>query len=112
VLRRTLDSEDPGDRTNLPLHELCVLALLFGDRSGFREAVQRGMRQLPMTTRACKLGKRLPLKELIALIEQGKQVDSYESTLGGTNWQHIHPLLPLRTDDGASPKSWLDRFLR
>jgi hypothetical protein len=117
VLRRALDSEDPGDRTNLPLHELCVLALLFGDKSGFLEAVQRGMRQVPMTTRACKLGKRLPLKDLIALIEQGKPIDSYESTLGGNNWQHIQPLLPLRTDEGSSKKdgsqkSWLDRFLR
>jgi hypothetical protein len=116
VLRHALDSEDPGDRTNLPLHELSVLGLLFGDKSGFLEAVQRGMRQLPMTTRACKVGKRLPLKDLIALIEQGKPIDSYESTLGGAHWQHVHPLLPLREGDGSSKKdgshkSWLDRFL-
>jgi hypothetical protein len=117
ALRRTLERENPADPTNLPLHELCVLALLFRDRDGFLEAMQRGMKQLPMTTRACKLGKRLPLKELIALVEQGKPFDSYESTLGGSSWLHVHPLLPFQTDDPDSKKdearkSWLDRFLR
>jgi hypothetical protein len=117
ALQRALNTEDPGDRTNLPLHELCVLALLFGDRRGFLEAVQRGMRQLPMITRACKLGKRLPLKELIALVERRTQIDSYDGTLGGAHWQYVQPLLSFAPDDveprkDEARKSWLDRFLK
>jgi hypothetical protein len=116
TLRRTLEQEEVTDETNLPLHDLCVLALLFGDGNGFLSAMRHGMKDLSITTRACKRGKRLTPQEIARLIRKGNHIDSYESTLGGANWQQIHPLLPLWVDEQELEKEqkggWLNRLFK
>jgi hypothetical protein len=116
TLRRTLEHEEVTDETNLPLHDLCVLALLFGDGNGFLSAMRHGMKDLSITTRACKRGKRLTPQEIARLIRKGNHIDSYESTLGGANWQQIHPLLPLWVDEQELEKEekggWLNRLFK
>jgi hypothetical protein len=116
ALRRALAKEDPSDQTNLPLHDLCVLALLFGDGNDFLEAMSGGLKKLTIPTRACKLGKQLTPKEILPLLEDSGHLDCYESALPGTSWQQIHPLLPLSVDPDVlaretGPKGgWLNRL--
>jgi hypothetical protein len=116
TLRRTLEHEEVTDETNLPLHDLCVLALLFGDGNGFLSAMRHGMKDLSITTRACKRGERLTPQEIARLIKKGNHIDSYESTLGGANWQQILPLLPLWVDEQELEKEekggWLNRLFK
>jgi hypothetical protein len=116
TLRRTLEHEEVTDETNLPLHDLCVLALLFGDGNGFLSAMSHGMKDLSIPTRACKQGKRLTPQEVAGLIRKGNHIDSYESTLGGASWQQLHPLLPLWVDEKELEKEdkggWLNRLFK
>jgi hypothetical protein len=78
--------------------------------------MKRGMERLAVTTRASKLGRRLTPKEITRLIRAENHIDGYESTLGGTNWQMIHPLLPLWVDELETKKAekggWLNRFFK
>jgi hypothetical protein len=116
ALQRALAKEDPSDQTNLPMHDLCMLALLYGDGNGFLQALNQGLKKLTITTRACRLGQHLNPNEVWQLILDGRVFDSYESTLGGTNWLQIQPLLPLWIDEEAvrhaDPRknTWLNRF--
>jgi hypothetical protein len=59
---------------------------------------------------------RLTPKEIARLIRKGDHIDSYESTLGGGNWQQIHPLLPLWVDEQELEKGekggWLNRLFK
>jgi hypothetical protein len=116
ALRRSLEQEDPGDASNLPLHDLCVLGLLFGDGNGFLDAAKRGMEKLEFTTRARKRGERLTPRGIKALVEQEDSIDCYESKLGGPHWQTVQPLMPLWVDESAlkrragAGKSWLGRL--
>jgi hypothetical protein len=77
--------------------------------------MDRGLRQLTVTTRAGKQGKRLTPKEIGELIREENHIDSYESTLGGANWQQVYPLLPLWVDEEGvnkrrTGKGWLQRL--
>ncbi len=112
AFHRSLKEEDPADASNLPLHDLAVLALLFGDGNGFLEAAHVGLQTVTARTRACKLGRRLTPREVAELIQQGDSLFSYEATLGGTNWQYLHPLLPLWVDEPSEEekKGWLNRL--
>jgi hypothetical protein len=97
ALRRALDAEDVTDRTNAPLQELCVLSLLFGDASGFKAALERGFRRAAVPTRACKLGKQLLLTEVIELLKEGEQIDSYDSVFGGDQRLFVYVVRPQST---------------
>jgi DNA-directed RNA polymerase subunit RPC12/RpoP len=116
ALRQTLAKEDPSDPTNLPLHDLCMLSLLFGDGNGFLEAMNKGLKKLTIATRVCKMGKQLTPEEVLQLILKDDHFDSFESTLGGSNWQYVYPLLPLWVDEEELRKenprkeNWLHRF--
>jgi hypothetical protein len=117
ALRQALEDDDPGDPANLPLHDLCVVGLLFGDGNSFLEALSRGLDKLEVPTRACRFGQRLKPREVAEMIHAGSHIDSYASTLGGSNWQHVHPLLPLWVDEdedkkAGTRKGWLNRLFR
>lgn len=113
ALQQSLAEEDPADPTNMPLHDLCVLALLFGDKSGFKNALDLGFKKLQITTRAFCLDKRLTPEELADLIKSNASLDSYESTLGGSHWQRIFPLHFLKEDTRKDfgPR-WLKKWFR
>jgi hypothetical protein len=108
AIARALKQDDPADPSNLPLHDLCVLGLLYGNRKVFEEAMRRGMKDLAITTRAVKLDRRLSPQEVAQLLQNDQQIDSYEGVLGGARWQRIQPLLPM-WDEGAR-KGWLQKL--
>ena len=54
ALHNALATEEVADPSNMPLQDLCVLALLFGDGNGFMEAMRRGMDELNASTRPSK----------------------------------------------------------
>lgn len=114
ALRDALAEDDASDAGDQPLQDLCVLALVYGDGNGFREAMARGLQQVTTPSRARKHGNRLTPKAVLRLVEKGEPIDSYESTLGGDNWQYLHPVLPLWVDDNAakrgSREGWLGRL--
>lgn len=114
ALRDALAEDDPSDSGDQPLHDLCVLALVYGDGNGFREAMARGLAQVTAPTRARKHGNRLTPKAVLRLVDKGEQIDNFESTLGGDNWQYVHPVLPLWVDEDAarrgSKEGWLGRL--
>lgn len=95
ALRGTFDRENLADPTNLPMHDLAILSLFFGSRDAFLEAVDRGMGELTGNTKAFKLRKRLTFNQLVPLVREGHSIDTFESKLGGSNWQQVQPVLPF-----------------
>ncbi len=112
TVRNVLDAHDPADPSDLPVHDVCVMALLFGDGNGFLEAMKHGLRSVRTETKACRLGKPLTPQAVAKLVEEGANIDSYESTLGGNAWQQVLPLLPLWVDEDEPKKKagWLNRL--
>jgi hypothetical protein len=112
ALARTLAVENPGDPANLPLQDLCVLTLLFGDGNGFLDAMEKGLHELATPTRACRWALKLHPKEVEKLVRNGHSIDAYESTLGGNHWQLVLPLLPLWLDEDHEKKGMGSRIFK
>lgn len=113
AIRAGLEGEDLSDPNNLPLHDLCLLGLVFGDGNAFLEAFDGGLQALKTPTRASTLGKRLTWKEVAQLTRAGNPIAAYESSLGGNHWQQIHPLLPLWVaEDDRKGKGWMNRLFK
>ncbi len=97
VLRRALDNDDVKDRGNVPLHDLCLLALIFDNEAGFLDAAQRGLPRTSEPTRAYQLGKQVTLKTAIENVKDGERIDALETSLGGENWQFIYAIRDVPT---------------
>jgi len=107
ALRRALNTEDLTDRSNAPLRELCVLSLLFSDGAAFKTALERGFPRSAEETRACKLGKRLLLSELVDLVDKGEHIDSYESVFAGDDRLVVYRIPPRTSDSETTERPGL-----
>src|SRR5262245_40146701 len=117
ALLRALESEDPSDDTNLPFLDLCVLPLVFGEVDGFLEACNRGLKGVAAETRGYQFDKPVKPKEILDLLKDGETIHSFGSTLGGTSWQRVQPVVPLQTESEGfkklqPQKGWFDRLLK
>jgi hypothetical protein len=90
------------------LHDLCILAALFGHVDILRTAVTRGMDRHHTLSRAIKLDKRLTADEVGRVVYRRETIDAYESVLGHDQWQRILPLVSPPPE--APEQSWLKKL--